>query len=84
MEFEYNFGAVGIPLFLLFMLLEYLALKLQGKSLHTYSDSITSGSMGACLLISEALLKVFTFGVFVWVFENYRILEFSSSSLVTW
>ena len=84
MEFEYNFGAVGIPLFLLFMLLEYLALKLQGKSLHTYSDSITSGSMGACLLSSEALLKVFTFGVFVWVFENYRILEFSSSSLVTW
>lgn len=83
-EFDYNFGAIGIPLFLILMLAEYLALKAKGKSLHTYSDSITSGSMGACLLISEALLKVYTFGVFIWIWENFRLFDFSSTSIITW
>lgn len=84
MEFEYNLGAIGIPIFLVLMLFEYIMLKLQGKSLHTYSDSVTSASMGACLLISESLLKVFTFGIFVWVWDNYRIFDFKSTSLITW
>lgn len=56
MEFAYNFGALGIPVFLVLMLFEYLALK--KRSLHVYSDSVTSGSMGAGLLVSEALFKV--------------------------
>ncbi|CAM3542386.1 sterol desaturase family protein [Parendozoicomonas haliclonae] len=83
-EFEYNMAAVGIPLLFLLMLVEYLALKLKGKNLHTYSDSVTSASMGACLLISEALLKVYTFGVFIWIWDNFRLFDFSSASLVTW
>ena len=84
MDFQYNMGALGIPLFLLFMLAEYLFLKQKGRQLHSYSDSITSGSMGACLLISEALLKVYTFGVFVWLWQEYRFFNFESTSLITW
>lgn len=85
MEFEYNFGALGIPVFILLMVVEYLLLKLKGRNdLHSYSDTITSSSMGAGLLVSDALFKVYTLGVFIWLWENYRIADFSSASVLTW
>ena len=62
---EYNINGLAIPLFLIFILLEYGLLKLQGKSLHHFNDTITSFSMGLCLLISDALLKTYTFSIFI-------------------
>ena len=82
MEFAYNFGALGIPVFLVLMLFEYLALK--KRNLHVYSDSVTSGSMGAGLLVSEALFKVYTLGVYIWLWDSFRIFDFETTSVVTW
>jgi sterol desaturase/sphingolipid hydroxylase (fatty acid hydroxylase superfamily) len=81
-EFAYNFGALGIPVFLVLMLFEYLALK--KRSLHVYSDSVTSGSMGAGLLVSEALFKVYTLGVYIWLWDSFRIFDFETTSVMTW
>ena len=54
---EYNINGLAIPLFLLFMLVEYAFLRISGRNLHRYNDSVTSLSMGLCLLMSDALLK---------------------------
>lgn len=81
---DYNINGLAIPLFIVFMAIEYLFLRVKGKSLHRYNDSIASLSMGLCLLISDALLKVYTFAVFIYLFESYRIFEFSSENPLTW
>lgn len=81
---EYNINGLAVPLFLLIMLVEYLFLRLQGRSLHRYNDSVTSLSMGLCLLISDALLKAYTFAVFIYLWEQHRFFDFSASAPLTW
>ncbi|MFS8180197.1 sterol desaturase family protein [Pseudovibrio denitrificans] len=81
---EYNITALAIPLFLFFMLIEYAYLRLSGRDLHRFSDNIASLSMGICLLVSDALLKTFTFSVFIWAWSSYRLFDFGSASWVTW
>jgi alkylglycerol monooxygenase len=81
---DYNINGLAIPLFMAFMAIEYLALKLKGRSLHRYNDSVASLSMGLCLLISDALLKAYTFAVFIYLWDNYRLFEFSAQSYATW
>jgi alkylglycerol monooxygenase len=79
-----NPSGLAIPLFVFFMLLEYLVLKLQGKNLHRYNDSINSLSMGMLLLTSDALLKATTFTVFIFLYNEFRLIDFESSQLITW
>jgi len=81
---EYNINGLAIPLFLIFMLIEYLVLKVQGKDLHRYSDTVTSLSMGLCLLISDALLKAYTFAIFIYLSEHHKLFEFDALSPITW
>lgn len=81
---EYNVTALAIPLFLLFMLLEYVYLRLSGRNLYRFNDSVASLSMGICLLVSDALLKAFTFSVFIWAWSEYRLIDFASTSVIPW
>jgi alkylglycerol monooxygenase len=81
---DYNINGLAIPLFLIFMLLEYLFLKIQGRSLHRYNDSVTSLSMGILLLLSDAILKAYTFMVFIYLWENFRLFDFATSEVTTW
>ena len=74
---EYNINGLAIPLFMFFMAIEYIFLRLKGKHLHRYNDSVNSLSMGMCLLISDALLKTFTFAAYLYLWENHRLLDFS-------
>jgi len=81
---DYNINGLAIPLFMVLMAIEYLYLKFTGKSLHRYNDSVTSLSMGLCLLVSDALLKAYTFAIFIYLWENYSVFEFSSLEPLTW
>jgi len=81
---DYNINGLAIPLFMAFMAIEYLILKLNGRELHRYNDSVASLSMGLCLLISDALLKAYTFAVFIYLWEHHRLFEFSSQAYLTW
>ncbi|OUS00619.1 hypothetical protein A9Q81_10330 [Gammaproteobacteria bacterium 42_54_T18] len=81
---EYNINGLAIPMFLLFMGIEYTFLRLSGRNLHRYNDNVTSLSMGLCLLVSDALLKAYTFAVFIYIWENHRLMEFGSSEPITW
>jgi len=81
---DYNPIGLAIPLFVLLMLLEFLVARAKGKKLHRYNDSINSLSMGMCLLVSDALLKTFTFAAFVYLWQNHRVLDFSPVDIATW
>jgi sterol desaturase/sphingolipid hydroxylase (fatty acid hydroxylase superfamily)/uncharacterized membrane protein len=81
---DYNINGLAIPLFMIFMVIEYLFLRFKGKSLHRYNDTITSLSMGLCLLISDALLKAYTFAVFIYLSQHHKLFEFSAQEPSTW
>ncbi|NVK36629.1 MAG: sterol desaturase family protein [Gammaproteobacteria bacterium] len=81
---DYNINGLAIPLFLIFMAMEFLYLRLCGRSLHRYNDSVTSLSMGLCLLISDALLKAYTFTVFIYLWQHHRLFDFAATDLITW
>ncbi|TNE98523.1 MAG: sterol desaturase family protein [Gammaproteobacteria bacterium] len=81
---DYNINGLAIPLFMVLMLVEYVALRLQGRKLHRFNDSVNSLSMGLLLLISDALLKAYTFAVFIWLWQNHRVFEFDAGSALTW
>ena len=81
---SFNPSGLAIPIFLLFMACEYLFLRAKGRTLHRYNDSINSLSMGLLLLTSDALLKASTFAVFILLYSEYRILDFSTTSWITW
>ncbi|MEO9522198.1 sterol desaturase family protein [Marinobacter alexandrii] len=81
---DYNINGLAIPLFLILMLVEYGVLRLQGRSLHRFNDSVNSLSMGLLLLISDALLKAYTFAVFIWLWQNHRLIDFQVENPVTW
>ena len=81
---NFNPNGFAIPLFLILMLVEYLALRIQGKSLHRYNDSVNSLSMGLLLLTSDALLKTLTFSVFIVLYNEYRIFDFQLNDPLVW
>lgn len=80
----FNITGLAVPLFLTLMLFEYILLRLRGKKLHRYNDNISSLSMGLMLLTSDALLKATTFGVFIYLYSEFRFFEFSSKEAITW
>ncbi len=81
---DYNPIGLAIPLFVLLMLFEFLLARAKGKSLHRYNDSLNSLSMGMCLLVSDALLKTFTFAAFVYLWQHHRVFEFATADWLTW
>ncbi|MEX2474026.1 sterol desaturase family protein [Marinobacter sp.] len=81
---DYNINGLAIPLFMILMLAEYLLLRLRGRSLHRFNDSMNSLSMGLLLLLSDALLKAYTFAVFIWLWNNHRLFDFGVDNPVTW
>lgn len=81
---DYNITGLAIPIFLVFMALEYAFLRLQKRQLHRFNDSVASLSMGLCLLVSDALLKTYTFAVFIYLWQSHRLFDFEVNSPVTW
>lgn len=81
---EYNITGLAIPLFLIFIVAEYGFLRLRGRSLYRYSDCVNSLSMGMCLLVSDALLKTYTFAVFIYIWQHYRLFDFATGHVATW
>lgn len=81
---DYNPIGLAIPIFILLMALEYGLARIKGRPLHRYNDSVNSLSMGMCLLVSDALLKALTFSVFIYLFQNHRVMEFETGNWITW
>lgn len=79
-----NYLAFAMPAFFVFVYLEYVLVKRNRKpGLFKYESSISNISVG----IAERLINLFVaasfYGVFYWVYDNYRIFEIKESWL-TW
>ena len=77
-----NYLAFAMPVFFLFVYLEYILAKRNRKSgLFKYESSVSNISVG----IAERLINLFVaasfYGVFYWVYNNYRIFEITESWL---
>ena len=81
---DYNINGLAIPFFIVLMVVEFVFLKIKGKTLHRYNDSISCVSMGLCLLISDAMLKAYTFAVFIYLWQHHRVFDFLAQDLMTW
>lgn len=81
---DYNINGLAIPLFVVFIAVEYAWLRFRGRDLYHFSDTLNSLSMGLCLLLSDALLKAYTFAVFIYLWEHYRLFDAQISSPLTW
>jgi alkylglycerol monooxygenase len=60
-----NYLALGIPIFMLFIGLEYYYSKRKGKNFFQYAESVANINIG----IAERLLDIFTIGLFFFVFD---------------
>lgn len=78
-----NYLALAVPLFLLFIGLEYWYTERKGKNLFQYAESVANLNVG----IAERLLDVFTTGLFFFFFDyihkHFAIFEINAGVL-TW
>ncbi len=78
-----NYLGFAVPMFLLFIGLEYYYSKRKGKNFFQYAESVANLNVG----IAERLLDVFTTGIFFFVFDyvykHFSILDIKAN-LFTW
>src|SRR5262245_10794924 len=78
-----NILALGVPLFMFFIGLEYYYSKRKGKNFFQYAESIANLNVG----IAERLLDLFTIGLFFFVFDyvykHFALFHIRTNAL-TW
>ena len=78
-----NYLALAVPLFMLFIGLEYYYSKRKGKNFFQYAESVANINVG----IAERLLDVFTTGLFFFIFDyihkHFAIFDIKASP-ITW
>jgi len=76
---KWNYLALAIPLFLLFIGWEYYYTRRKGKNFYQYAESVANLNVG----IAERLLDLFTtalfFYVFDWVYRHLAIFQFEAN-----
>lgn len=84
---DYIFWA--IPVFFLFIGIEFLASIVEGKKVYRLNDSINDLSCGVLEQVILAFVKTFLFGIYILIYEvfatnNWHTLQISSSSVWMW
>lgn len=74
----------AIPVFMASILLEAWIAHRRGVATYDIPDAITSLNFGILSQLSGVFVRVFTFGIYIWVFDNLRIHTFSADSLWVW
>ena len=64
---------LAIPAFMLFMLIEYLVAKAQGKKVYFLNDTISNLSQGIGNQVVSLLTKAFLAAAFVWTYQNFAL-----------
>jgi sterol desaturase/sphingolipid hydroxylase (fatty acid hydroxylase superfamily) len=74
----------AIPVFFLFIALEWWWMKRQNKSYYRLNDTINDLSCGISQQILRAFSKAFVVGAYVFVYTNWRMMSLSKGSVLTW
>jgi sterol desaturase/sphingolipid hydroxylase (fatty acid hydroxylase superfamily) len=81
---EAKFIALAIPIFFILIGLEILVARWQGVERYGFEDSITNLSCGIGQQILGTMFKGGVVGAYVWVYQHWRLHEFSPSSVWAW
>jgi sterol desaturase/sphingolipid hydroxylase (fatty acid hydroxylase superfamily) len=74
----------AIPVFMASILLEAWIAHRRGVATYDIPDAITSLNFGILSQVSAVFVRVFTFGIYVWTFENVRIGTLPTDSVWVW
>lgn len=68
-----------VPIFLLFLYLEYYLSKKKNKEVFEYGSSISNISIGITERFINLFVAGFFYNIFVWVYDNYRLLDIANT-----
>lgn len=74
----------AIPVFMASILLEAWIAHRRGVAAYDIPDAITSLNFGILSQVSAVFVRVLTFGVYVWVYENYRLGTLPTDEIWVW
>lgn len=81
---ELNPIAVAIPVFFLLILLELVVSWAKGESVYRFNDAITDLGCGIGEQVTGVFLKALSFGLYLWVFENWAPFHMKATSPGAW
>ena len=81
-----NINPVGIavPIFFLLMALEFFSAWWQKKSVYRINDTVANLGCGIGDQLLGIFSKLFTVGIYAWVFEHYSLLQLDSENPWVW
>lgn len=74
----------AIPVFMLTILAEAWVAHRRGIATYDIPDALTSLNFGILSQVAGVFVRVFTFGIYVWVFEHWRLTTLPENSLWVW
>jgi alkylglycerol monooxygenase len=74
----------AIPVFMLTIVVEMLLARRRGIATYDAADAITSLHLGMLSQVAAAFSTLFIFGIYVLVWNNFRLFELSASNLLAW
>ncbi|XP_005104093.2 alkylglycerol monooxygenase [Aplysia californica] len=79
-----NFVDEAFPYFTCMVLLEAVVLRLQGKDWPRINDGINSMTHGVLSLLHSLLFRSIELLIYVWIYDNYHLIDLPWDSGVTW
>lgn len=79
-----NYILMAIPLFLILILIEFLWDQYKQADTYRLNDTINSLAMGVMSRISGILYAAIPFSVYVYLYEDYGVFNWETSSYLTW
>lgn len=74
----------AIPVFFLLMAIEYAVARARGRSLYRSADAINSVSLGTMSQIVGVFTKLFSLGIYTWVYQHGRCFDLAADSALVW
>ncbi|XP_026331979.1 alkylglycerol monooxygenase-like, partial [Hyposmocoma kahamanoa] len=72
------------PYFFIFMILEHIVLRLEGKKGIRLNDGITSISLGIFQECGRLLWRGAEYYLYTWIYQHHRLIELPWDSVLTW
>lgn len=76
-----NYIVFSIPVFFLLIGIEILIDKSKKTGYYRLNDAISNINAGITEQVTGAFLKVFVVGIYIWLFDNYKITEINATPL---
>jgi len=81
---DLNYIALAIPVFILLIVVELAFAWHEKKEFYRFNDAINDMSCGVADQVVGIFSKVLIFAGYLWLYQNFRLLEISSKSIAAW